>query len=112
MLRHRMSIICLINDLTREKVLFSHCSCSLYPRQRIWGPRGMGAPTRESGRRKRGKTPHNSLQHFSFERPMAEMSELTFSVDKSMSSANVLAAFSGLVTKSEEVRFGSGGFRR
>ena len=43
---------------------------------------------------------------------MAEMSELTFSVDKSMSSANVLAAFSGLVTKSEEVRFGSGGFRR
>ena len=79
------------------------------------GPRRMGAQTRESGRCKSGKAPLHSFWNIFgllLERPTAEISDLTFSGGKSMSSTNVLAAFSGLVTKSEEVCFGSGRFRR
>ena len=111
MLQRRISIICLINDLTREKVPVSTLH-SFTPSQST-GPGGRvpwhgstitGFDIRDDVREAKPRLIHPGC----LSDATPDISGPTFCGDETMSSFNVFTAFSRLVTHSEEVRFGSG----
>ena len=111
MLQRRISIICLINDLTREKVPVSTLH-SFTPSQST-GPGGRvpwhgstitGFDIRDDVREAKPRLIHTGC----LSDATPDISGPTFCGDETMSSFNVFTAFSRLVTHSEEVRFGSG----